>query len=124
MLSVMKVFISSPIRGLDSLRDAARRATGALRQEDKRSEDFGALGPITAAGVPPRVRWADVVVLDGESVASAGQYLACPCNGGQGKEGQRDQGGGRELARACPDRSAGPGSHPRQAGRTLAASSV
>jgi len=59
----MKVFIGSPIGGLEPFRDAAGRAAGALRHEVKRSEDFGASADTPQQACLAGVRWADVVVL-------------------------------------------------------------
>jgi hypothetical protein len=59
----MKVFISSPIGGLEPFRDAAGHAAGALRHEVKRSEDFGASANTPQQACLAGVRWADVVVL-------------------------------------------------------------
>jgi hypothetical protein len=59
----MKVFISSPIHGLEPFRDAAARAASALRYEVKRSEDFGAAADTPQQACLAGVRWADAVVL-------------------------------------------------------------
>jgi hypothetical protein len=59
----MKVFLSSPIRGLEPFRDAAGRAAAALRHEVKRSEDFGAAADTPQQACLAGMRWADVVVL-------------------------------------------------------------
>src|SRR5438105_14686848 len=59
----MKVFISSPIHGLEPFRAAAARAAAALRHEAKRSEDFGAAADTPQQACLAGARWADVVVL-------------------------------------------------------------
>lgn len=59
----MKVFISSPVRGVESFRDAVEAAAQVLRHEVKRSEDFGASPNTPQQACLAGVRWADVVVL-------------------------------------------------------------
>lgn len=60
---IMKVFVSSPVRGLESYRDAVARAGRILGHEVKRSEDFGASPDTPQQACLAGVRWADVVVL-------------------------------------------------------------
>jgi hypothetical protein len=60
---VMKVFVSSPVRGLESFRDAVARAGKILGHEVKRSEDFGASPDTPQQACLAGVRWAEVVVL-------------------------------------------------------------
>ena len=60
---VMKVFISSVIRGLEAYRDAASGAARALRHEVKRAEDFAASAATPQQACLAGVRWADVVIL-------------------------------------------------------------
>jgi hypothetical protein len=59
----MKVFISSPIRGLERFRDAAGRAAGALRYEVKRSADSCGSATTPQQACLAGVRWDDAVVL-------------------------------------------------------------
>ena len=60
---VMKVFISSVIRGLEAYRDAASSAARALRHEVKRAEDFAASAATPQQACLAGVRWAEVVIL-------------------------------------------------------------
>ena len=60
---VLKVFISSVIRGLEPYRDAASRAARSLRHEVKRAEDFAASTATPQQACLAGVRWADVVIL-------------------------------------------------------------
>ena len=59
----MKVFVSSPVRGLEPFRDAVARVGRILGHEVKRSEDFGASPDTPQQACLAGVRWADVVVL-------------------------------------------------------------
>ncbi len=60
---LMKVFIGSPIHGLERFRDAAARAASALRHDVKRSEDFSATADTPQQACLAGVRWGDAVVL-------------------------------------------------------------
>ena len=59
----MKVFVSSPVRGYEDLREAARAAIGVLGYEPVLSEDFDASAPSPRATCLAAVREADAVVL-------------------------------------------------------------
>ncbi|MBI4220647.1 MAG: DUF4062 domain-containing protein [Chloroflexi bacterium] len=59
----MRVFISSVIRGFEAYRDAAARATRALRHEAKRAEDFAASSATPQQACLAGVRWAEAVIL-------------------------------------------------------------
>ncbi|MXY11383.1 MAG: DUF4062 domain-containing protein [Acidimicrobiaceae bacterium] len=59
----MKVFVSSPVRGYEDLRDAARAAIGVLGYEPVLAEDFDASAPSPRATCLAAVREADAVVL-------------------------------------------------------------
>ena len=59
----MKVFVSSPVRGYEDLREAARAAIGVLGYEPVLAEDFDASAPSPRATCLAAVREADAVVL-------------------------------------------------------------
>jgi hypothetical protein len=59
----MRVFISSPVAGMERERDAAARATRSLGDEVRRSEDFPATDLTPRQACLAGVRWADAVVL-------------------------------------------------------------
>lgn len=59
----MKVFISSPIAGMEELREAAARAIRSLGHELIRAEDFGAAAESAQITCLKGVREADAVVL-------------------------------------------------------------
>jgi len=59
----MKVFVSSPVRGYEDLREAARAAIGVLGYEPVLAEDFDASAPSPRAKCLVAVRESDAVVL-------------------------------------------------------------
>ena len=59
----MRVFVSSPVRGYEDLREAARAAIGVLGYDPVLAEDFDASAPSPRATCLAAVREADAVVL-------------------------------------------------------------